>query len=84
MGMSWEKERKASLSRLRAIKSQIREIEKEYAETRKATINDYLRLGRGIEGTELEEELEDLSRQQRSEILSLYNKPMKGCEDDDF
>ena len=82
--MNWEKERKASLARLREIKSQIREIEKEYAELRKATVKEYLRAGRWIEDPELEEEMEQLSRQEREEIMELYNKPMKGCEDDDF
>ena len=81
--MNWEKERKASLARLREIKSQIREIEKEYAELRKATVKEYLRAGRGIEDPELEEEMEDLSRQEREEIMALYSRPKKGCDNDD-
>ena len=84
MGMNWEKERKASLARLREIKLLTREIEKEYAELRKATVKEYLRAGRGIEDPELEEEMEDLSRQERAEIIALYNKPKKGCDNDEF
>lgn len=51
---------------------------------RKATVKEYLRAGRGIEDPDLEEEMEQLSRQEREEIMALYNKPMKGYEDDDF
>ena len=50
---------------------------------RKATVNEYLRAGRGIEDPELEEEMEDLSRQEREEIMALYSKPKKGCDNDD-
>ena len=84
--MSWEKEIREYKARLRAIKAAQREIEKEYAELRKATVKEYLRAGRGIEDPELEEEMEDLNRQEREEIMALYSKPKKGCDnyDDEF
>lgn len=81
--MSWEKEIREYKSRMRAIKATQREIEKEYAELRKATVKEYLRAGRGIEDPELEEEMEDLSRQEREEIMALYSKPKKGWDNDD-
>ena len=83
MGMSWEKEIREYKSRIREIKAQEKEIEKEYAEMRKATVKEYLRAGRGIEDPELEEEMEELSRQEREEIMALYSKPKKGCDNDD-
>ena len=81
--MSWEKEIREYKSRIREIKAREKEIEKEYAELRKATVKEYLRAGRGIEDPELNEELEDLSRQEQQEINDLYNKPKKGCDNDD-
>lgn len=84
MGMSWEKELRACKSRLREIKAKEKEIEKEYAEMRKATVKEYLRAGRGIEDPELEEEMEDLNRQEREEIMALYSKPKKGWDNDEF
>lgn len=83
MGMSWEKEIREYKSRMRAIKALEREIEKEYAELRKATYKEYLRAGRGIEEPELQEEMEDLSRQEFEEIYALYCKPKKGWDNDD-
>lgn len=82
--MSWEKELRACKSRLREIKAKEKEIEKEYAEMRKATVKEYLRAGRGIEDPELEEEMEDLNRQEREEIMALYSKPKKGWDNDEF
>lgn len=82
--MNWEKEIKEYKSRIREIKAQERVIEKVYAELRKATVKEYLRAGRGIEDPELEEEMEDLSRQEREEIMALYSKPKKGCDHDEF
>lgn len=79
MGMSWEKEIREYKSRIREVKAR----EKEYAELRKATVKEYLRAGRGIEDPDLEEEMEDLSRQEREEIMALYSKPKKGCDNDD-
>lgn len=81
--MSWEKEIREYKSRIREIKAQEREIEKEYAEFRKETVKEYLRAGRGIEDPELKEEMEDLSRQEREEIMALYSKPKKGWDTDD-
>lgn len=72
--MSLEKEIREYKSRIREIKQQEREIEKEYAELRKATVKEYMRAKRGIEDPELVEELEDLSRQEREEIMALYSK----------
>ena len=83
MGMSWEKEIREYKSRMRAIKAQEKEIEKEYDEMREATVKVYLRAGRGFEDQELEEELEDLRRQEQQEINALYSKPKKGCDNDD-
>ena len=83
MGMSWEKEIREYKSRMRAIKAQEKEIEKEYDEMREATVKVYLRAGRGFEDPELEEELEDLRRQEQQEINALYSKPKKGCDNDD-
>ena len=83
MDMSWEKEIREYKSRIREIKAQEKEIEKEYAELRKATVKEYLRAGRGIEDPELEEEMEDLNRQEREEIMALYSKPKKGWNNDD-
>ena len=82
--MSWEKEIREYKSRIRVIKAQEKEIEKEYAELRKETVKEYLRAGRGIEDPELEEEMEELSRQEREEIMALYSKPKKGCDNDDY
>ena len=82
--MSWEKEIREYKSRIREIKAQEREIEKEYAEMRKATVKEYLRAERGIEDPELEEEMGYLSRQEREEIMALYSKPKKGCDNDEF
>lgn len=84
MGMSWEKEIREYKSRMRAIKATQREIEKEYAELRKATVKEYLRAGRGIEDPELEVEMDDLNRQERDEIMALYSKPKKGWDNDEF
>lgn len=81
--MSWEKEIREYKSRIREVKAQEKEIEKEYAELRKATVKEYLRAGRGIEDPELEEEMEDLSRQEREEIMALYSKSKKGWDSDD-
>lgn len=81
--MSWEKEIREYKSRIREIKAQEREIEKEYAELRKATVQEYLRAGRGIEDPELEVEMDDLNRQERDEIMALYSKPKKGWNNDD-
>lgn len=50
---------------------------------RKATYKEYLRAGRGIEDTELQEEMEDLRRQEQQEINALYSKPKKGWDNDD-
>ena len=83
MGMSWEKEIREYRSRIRAVKAQEKEIEKEYAELRKATVQEYMRAGRGIEDPELEEEMEELSRQEREEIMALYSRPKKGWDNDD-
>lgn len=83
MGMSWEKEIREYKSRIREIKAKEKEIEKEYAELRKAMVKEYLRAGRGIEDPELEEEMEDLNRQEREEIMALYSKPKKGWDNDD-
>ena len=81
--MSWEKEIREYKARMRAIKAQEKEIEKEYDEMREATVKVYLRAGRGFEDQELEEELEDLRRQEQQEINALYSKPKKGCDNDD-
>lgn len=81
--MSWEKEIRKYESRMRELKAQEREIEKEYAELRKATVKEYLRAGRGIEDPGLQEELEDLGRQEYDEIMDLYSKPKKGWDNDD-
>lgn len=81
--MSWEKEIREYKTRIREIKAQEREIEKEYAELRKATVQEYLRAGRGIEDPELEVEMDDLNRQERDEIMALYSKPKKGWDNDD-
>ena len=82
--MSWEKEIREYKSRIRAVKAQEKEIEKEYAEMRKATVKEYLRARRGFEDPELEKELEDLRRQEQQEINALYSKPKKGCDNDDY
>lgn len=84
MVMSWEKEIREYKSRMCAIIATQREIEKEYAELRKATVKEYLRAGRGIKDPELEEEMENLSRQEREEIMALYSKPKKGWDNDEF
>ena len=84
MGMSWEKEIREYKSRIREIKAREKEIEKEYDEMRKATVKVYLRAGRGFEDPELQEELEDLRRQEQQEINALYSKPKKGCDNDEF
>lgn len=81
--MSWVKEIREYKSRMRAIKAQKREIEKEYAELCKAKVKEYMRAGRGIEDPELQEEMEDLSRQEFEEINGLYSKPKKGWDNDD-
>ena len=83
MGMSWEKEIREYKFRIREIKAQEKEIEKEYDEMRKATVKVYLRAGRGFEDPELEKELEDLRRQEQQEINALYSKPKKGCDNYD-
>lgn len=44
--MSWVKEIREYKSRMRAIKAQKREIEKEYAEMCKAKVKEYMRAGR--------------------------------------
>ena len=84
MGMSWEKEIREYKARLRAIKAQEKEIEKEYDEMREATVKVYMRAGRGFGDPELEKELEDLRRQEQQEINALYSKPKKGCDNDEF
>ena len=81
--MSWVKEIREYKTRMRAIKGQKREIEKEYAELCKAKVKEYMRGGRGIEDPELQEEMEDLSRQEFEEINCLYSKPKKGWDNDD-
>lgn len=81
--MSREKEIREYKSRIREIKAQEREIEKEYAELRKATAQEYLRAGRGIEDPELEDDMDALNRQEREEIMALYSKPKKGWDNDD-
>lgn len=83
MVLSCVKEIREYKSRMRAIKAQKREIEKEYAELCKATVKEYMRAGRGIEDPEVQEEMEDLSRQEFEEINALYSKPKKGWDDDD-
>ncbi len=83
MVLSWVKEIREYKSRMRAIKAQKREIEKEYAELCKAKVKEYMRAGRGIEDPELQEEMEDLSRQEFEEINALYSKPKKGWDNDD-
>ena len=81
--MSWEKEIREYKSSIREIKAKEKEIEKEYAELRKETVKEYLRAGRGIEDTELEEEMEQLNRQERQEIMALYSQPKKGWDNND-
>ena len=83
MVLSWVKEIREYKSRMRAIKAQKRENEKEYAELCKAKVKEYMRAGRGIEEPELQEEMEDLSRQEFEEINALYSKPKKGRDNDD-
>lgn len=78
--MSCVKEIREYKSRMRAIKGQKREIEKEYAEMCKAKVKEYMRAGRGIEDPELQE---DLSRQEFEEINGLYSKAKKGWDNDD-
>ena len=83
MAMSWEKEIREYKARMRAIKAAQREIEKEYDEMQEATVKVYMRAGRGFEDPGLEEELEDLRRQEQQEINALYSKPKKGWYNDD-
>lgn len=84
MVLSWVKEIREYKSRMRAIKAQKREIEKEYGELCKAKDKEYMRAGRGIEDPELQEEMEDLSRQEFEEINGLYSKSKKGWDNDEF
>lgn len=81
--MRWVKEIREYKSRKRAIKAQKREIEKEYGELCKAKVKEYMRAGRGIEDPELQEEIEDLSREEFEEINAQYSKPKKGWDNDD-
>lgn len=83
MVIIWVKEIREYKSRMRAIKAQKRENEKEYAEMCKAKDKEYMRAGRGIEDAELEEEMEELSRQEFEENNALYRKPKKGRDNDD-
>lgn len=53
------------------------------SELGKAKVKEYMRGGRGIEEAELQEEMEDLSRQEFEENNALYSKPKKGCDNDD-
>ena len=81
--MSWVKEIREYKTRKRAIKAQKREIEKEYAKLCKAKDKEYMRGGRGMEEPELQEEMEDLSRQEFEEINGVYSKAKKGWDHDD-
>lgn len=81
--MSWVKEIREYKTRMGAIKAQKRENEKENAELCKAKVKEYMRAGRGIEEPELQEEMEDLSRQEFEEINALNSKPKKGWDHDD-
>lgn len=83
MGVNGYNEIRRWKARLRKAKAEQKKIEEEYEELRAATVNQYWRLGYTMESPELMEELKELYKQEEAEIRLIYNRPMRGDNEDD-